>query len=86
MRALRYGDGQIALGNGHSGHLDIAAHDNNAGAFINHHFGFLVRFDENLFDLGQEGDNIGIMIAVFITARKMSLTVEGSTALAILPR
>jgi hypothetical protein len=60
LRAFGNRDGEIALRHRDGGDADVAAHHDDAGAFVDHDLGGEIRLDLQLLDLGQEGDDVAL--------------------------
>ena len=63
LRRLGDGDGEIALRHRDRGDAHVAAHDDDAGALVDHDLGGEVGLDLQLLDLGQQRDHVAVDIA-----------------------
>ena len=53
-------DGQVALRDRDRGDAHVAAHDDDAGALVDHDLGGEVGLDPQLLDLGQQRDHVAV--------------------------
>ena len=62
LRRLGDGDGEIALRHRDHRHAHVAAHDDDAGAFVDHDLGGEIRLDLELLDFGEQRDHVAAVL------------------------